>query len=78
MNRVRTWMRAWWGEDERQVNLNEYLGLPARHPHWSAKVVRYVIRELSAGKELPWFQRPFGIVLLAVAGAGMAKALGWI
>lgn len=73
MKRVRTWMRVWWGEDERQVNLNEYLGLPARHPH-----VRYVIRELSAGKELPWFQRPFGIVLLAVAGAGMAKALGWI
>ena len=71
-------MRAWWGEDERQVNLNEYSGLPARHPHWSAKVVTYVIRELSVGKELPWFQRPFGIVLLAVAGTGMAKALGWI
>lgn len=78
MKRVRTWVRAWWGEDERQVNLNEYLGLPARHPHWSAKVVRYAIRELSAGKELPWFQRPFGIILLAVAGAGIAKALGWI
>ena len=71
-------VRDWWGEDERQVNINEWLELPARHPHPSAKVVRRVIRELGKGKELPWFQRPIGIIFLAVAGAGIAKALGWI
>jgi len=78
MNRVRIWLRDWWGEDQRQVDLNEWLGLPARHPHWAAKVVRRAIQELNTGKELPWFQRPIGIVMLAVAGAGVAKALGWI
>jgi hypothetical protein len=78
MRRVREWVRDWWGEDERQVNLNEWLGLTVRRPHWSAKLVRHVLQEMRNGRDLPWFQRPAGLIVLAVTGAGIAKALGWI
>lgn len=39
MERVHRWMRRWWAEDERSVNMNDYFGLPARRPPWSAKAV---------------------------------------
>lgn len=40
MKRLPDWVLDWWGESEREANLNDALGLPARRPHWSAKMVR--------------------------------------
>lgn len=58
--------------------MNEYFGLPSRRPHWSAEPFRYLVQQLRAGEELPWYQRPVGLILVAVATAAVVKVLGLV
>jgi hypothetical protein len=73
--------RQWWGDDK-PSSFYDYLDVPYRAPHWSAKPFRAIAEEVRKGRELAWFQRPVGVVFLAVAGsviaAGIAKKIGWI
>jgi hypothetical protein len=55
-----------------------------REPHTQIEPIKAALgtMQLRDSKRLPWFQRPYGIVGLAVLGAvaaaGIAKKLGWI
>lgn len=72
------WFRKWWGEDKPK----SWFDYPYNPPHWSAKPLRTILEGAKKGSELPWFQRPFGVLIVAVVGAvmaaGIAKKLGWI
>ena len=43
MKRVLEWFSRLWGDDERQVNFNEMIHMPANRPHWSARPVRTIV-----------------------------------
>lgn len=55
-----------------------------REPNTQIEPIKAALGVLDArvGKPLPWFQRPVGVVVLAVIGsviaAGIAKKLDWI
>ena len=72
------WLRKWWGDDTPK----SYYDYPYRPPHWSAKPFRAIAREGRKGRDLPWFQRPVGIIILTVSCGvivtGIAKKLGLV
>ncbi|MFC3110849.1 hypothetical protein ACFQAT_28320 [Undibacterium arcticum] len=76
-----TWFEKWWGseKDEPISFWDVDTSIP---PHWSAKPFRSLAKVIRTDKKLPWFQRPVGVVSLAIVesviAAGIAKRLGWI
>lgn len=73
------WIKKWWGTGEPTSfwEVDSY-----QPPHWSAKPFRALVKLAQAGSELHWFQRPIGILVIAIIGAvvaaGIAKKLGWV
>jgi ribosomal 50S subunit-associated protein YjgA (DUF615 family) len=61
-----------------------YILTRIREPHTQIEPIKAALATIDnrESKNLPWFQRPVGIVGLAVTGAviaaGIAKKLGWI
>jgi hypothetical protein len=55
-----------------------------REPNSLIEPIKAALATMSARelKKLPWFQRPFGVLFLAILGsviaAGIAKYFGWI
>ncbi|MCI1003286.1 hypothetical protein [Herbaspirillum sp. C7C8] len=73
--------------DEEQQFVREHLSYilaKLREPHAQIEPIKAALLALDARivQRLPWFQRPIGIIMLAVIGsviaAGLAKQLGWI